>query len=92
MVAIPSNLLLVLAALGIIALCCGLLWAMPQLWYRLKYKRFRPSYEELELRHVKEMQTLRVKHLRDDLEKEKEKSQDLASQLKDTIDKLVSKI
>lgn len=92
MVTIPSNLLLILAALGVIACCCGLLWAMPQLWCRLKYKRFRPSYEELELRHVKEMQELHLQHLRDDLNAEKQKSQDLSSQLQDTIDKLVSKI
>lgn len=89
---IPSNLLMILAALGIIALCCGLLWALPQLWYKLKYKRFRPSYEEIELRHVKEMQELRVKHLRDDLDAEKQRANGLSAQLQDTIDKLVNKL
>lgn len=89
---IPSSLLGVLAALGVIALCCGLLWALPQAWHRLKYKRFMPSHEELELKHVKEMQELRVSHLRDDLVSEKTRTAGLSTQLQETIEKLVNKI
>ena len=92
MVTIPSNLLLTLAALGVIAFCCAILWVMPQLWYRLKYKRFRPSYQEIELKHVQEKQELHLKHLRDRLDAEKQKSENLSSQLQGTIDKLVNKI
>lgn len=92
MIALPNELMLMLAVIGIFALCSCLLWAAPQLWYRAKHKRYKPSYEELELQHVKQLQELTVEHLNADLKAEREKSEGLATQLQDTIDKLVSKI
>ena len=92
MVTLPTSLLITLAAVGTIAICCAVIWAIPQIWYKTKYKRFRPSYEELELNHVKQLQVVRLEHLQSDLKKEQDRSIGLAQQLQDTIDKLVSKI
>jgi hypothetical protein len=89
---LPIEIVAVLAALGLIALCCAVLWAAPQLWYRIKYKRFRPTYEELELKHLRDMQELRTEHLQSNLTAEREKTEFLQSQLQETIDKIVSKL
>jgi len=91
-VLIPNSLLIVLSMLGTIAFCCAILWSLPQLWYRIKYGKFKPSYEELELQHTKEIQELHNAHVAKDLKFERERNESLSTELKNTIKKLVDKI
>ena len=90
--ALPIELLGALAVVGLVAICCAILWSAPQLWYRIKYSRFKPTYEELELNHLREMQSLRTQSLQDDLEAATTRANTLDTQLQETLDKLVSKL
>ena len=89
---LPEELIITLSVIGIFTASASLLWAAPQLWYRIKYSRFRPTYEEIELKHLRQMQELKTRHLSTRLEAEQAHNRTLSDQLQDTIDKLVKRI
>jgi hypothetical protein len=89
---IPTSLLLSFSIIGIFAIAILLTWLLPQVWYRIKNKRFKPSYEGIELAHAKQVQELELEHMRQMLMSEQKKNESLTTELKQTFDKLVSNL
>ena len=89
---VSAEVLIILATAGTVALCSGILWILPQIVYRIKHKRYKPTIEELKIIHLKEMQKLNTKHLLENLKNANTKIANLKNQQQETLNKLVSKL
>lgn len=89
---LPIELLAILACVGVFFIAGLLLWAGPHMWYRVKNKRFKPTHEELELQHVRQMHTLKNESMQTALDTEKARVKAMDDQLKETLEKLVNRI
>jgi hypothetical protein len=89
---LPIELVGTLACVGVFFIAGFLLWLLPQVWYRIKHSKYRSTFEELELVHLKEIQELKVAKLETELSIEKSRADAINLQLEDTLQKLVSRI
>jgi len=89
---LPIELVGILACVGVFFIAGFLLWLLPQVWYRIKHSKYRSTFEELKLVHLKEIQELKVTKLETELSIEKSRADAINLQLEDTLQKLVSRI
>ena len=89
---LSAEALITLAAVGMIALCSVILWAIPRIIYKIKHKRYKPTIEELELIHLKEMHALQKERLQETLNNATTQIIKFEKHQQDTLNKLVNKL
>jgi len=89
---LSEEVLIILATIGTVALCSGIVWILPQIVHRIKHKRYKPTIEELKIIHLKEMQKLNTKHLLESLKNANTKITNLENQQQETLNKLINRI
>lgn len=89
---LPIELIGSLACVGVFFIAGFLLWLLPQMWYRIKHDKYRPTLEELKLVHLKEIQELKLNKLEVDLSAANKRADAMSVQLEDTLQNLVSRV